>query len=444
MEAAETFRDERSRAGSMTLLRELADLERGDRRAVSRRRFGDMISAASSPTLRRVQKLTSSQYLPLREFDLVTNALNFSTLDCHVIGGCDVYTTKAAGGDKKLYKDIENSLESQYESLVRLSASLSPPRRTSSDDGNRSDRSRRGRSAGIPDVNLSRASPFGSLSKLSARRTYAYLIATLNASNPDYDFSHTLRPSDFRKKFNLQHLKNDVDSTLQNLRPRHHGYLSNGYLAPPSSMQRGSNASAPVVNSGGGEIWSPKMWSLINKEMELSKCQMYTYTPDDDPFDGEEGALWSNHYFFFHKDKKRVCYLYFRALSIISHSPVYAPAYLQRPQLRKASGISFGEGASKRASYWLGSNAFQGSTIDAEGYGDDDDDEMIIEEPNDDEVEVPYMDLDEIRSDLADGYYSYDNDYDDAYLDDGWRANNRGGFGGVRGVSEDVGNCMEI
>ena len=47
-----------------------------------------------------------------------------------------MYTTKAAGSDKKLYKNIDNRLESQYESLVRLSASLSPPARSvASDDG---------------------------------------------------------------------------------------------------------------------------------------------------------------------------------------------------------------------------------------------------------------------------------------------------------------------
>ena len=46
--------------------------------------------------------------------------------------------------------ELENSLESQYESLVRLSNSLSPPYRTASDDGRGSERDgsrgRRGRS----------------------------------------------------------------------------------------------------------------------------------------------------------------------------------------------------------------------------------------------------------------------------------------------------------
>jgi hypothetical protein len=60
------------------------------------------------------------KFLPLREFDEVTTALNFETPDCHVIGGCDLYTTKAAGSDKKLYRNIENSLESQVRSRLSL------------------------------------------------------------------------------------------------------------------------------------------------------------------------------------------------------------------------------------------------------------------------------------------------------------------------------------
>ena len=387
-----------------------------------------------------------SQYLPLRDFNTVTNALNFSTPDCHVIGGCDVYTTKAAGGDKKLYKNIENSLESQYESLVRFSASLSPPYQTASDDDKGSEkdgsRSKRGRSLGVPEIDLSRSSPFGPLSQITARRTFAYLIATLNASHPDYDFSHTLRPSDFRKERSLRAIMQNIDSTLQNLRPRQHAFASNAYLAPPSIFL----PTAPPLAGAGNEIWSPKMWTMIDKEMGLRQCEKYTYAPDDDPFDGEEGAIWSMHYFFFNKEKKRVCYLYLRGLSVISHSPVNAPAHL-RPKLveRKASSVSVGEGAGKRASYWLGNRVAQ-DEISTESYGDDDDDdEMVIAEPDDDEVdEVLYMDLDDLRGDLADGFYGYDaaddNDVDaDGFLDEGWQRQRR-----VRGVSEEIGACMEI
>jgi len=66
---------------------------------------------------------------------------------------------KAAGSDKKLYKQIE----------IKYDPSHSPP---DDDDGFRYI-----------------ISPFGPLDQPASRRTLFYLIGTLNASFPDYDFS---------------------------------------------------------------------------------------------------------------------------------------------------------------------------------------------------------------------------------------------------------------
>lgn len=391
---------------------------------------------------RAPQLANNAQYLPLRNFGAITNALNFSTPDYHVIGGCDVYTTKAAGGDKKLYKSIEESLESQYESLVRLSASLSPPRRRDSDEdkgSRKGNNSKRGASVGVPEIMLSRASPFGPLSQISARRTFAYLIATLNASHPDYDFSHILRPDDFRKQRSLRGIMQNVDTTLINLRPRAQAAIASGnFLAPPTTR-----SSFGVT---GAEVWSPKMWDLIDKEMGLRSCEKYSYAPEDDPFDDDEGCIWSMHYFFFNKERRRVCYLYLRGLSVISHSPVHVPSFYPvrghaaKRRMRKASSVAVGEGAGKRASYWLGTRASVGGGLDMSGYDDDDDDEMVLAGPDDDEVDaVPYMDLDDIRSDLAQGFFSCDAE-DDGWADEGWQPS----ASRVRGVSEGVAEMMEL
>ncbi|KAL9042466.1 MAG: hypothetical protein Q9214_003771, partial [Letrouitia sp. 1 TL-2023] len=240
-------------------------------------------------------------YLPLPDFEEVTDALNFSTADCHVVGGCDLYTTKAATADKKLYKSIENTLESQYASLLSFSASLSASQAAS---------------AG-PTINLSRSSPFGPLSQISARRTFAYLIATLNASHPDYDFSHLLRPSDFRHEKNVRHVINTLDSTLHNLRPH-----SMSFSLPPVQYSV-SRQSMPACATAAAidPHWSPRKWHLIDKEMSLRDCSVYAYVPEEDPYDGEEGALWRFDYFFFNKHRKRVCYLYLRGFSLFSHNP---------------------------------------------------------------------------------------------------------------------------
>lgn len=179
----------------------------------------------------------------------MTSAINFDTADCHVIGACDLYTTKAAGTDKKLYKAIETSLESQHESLVRLSESLSPP------------------NAELFSLNLSRPSPFGPLSESRSRRTFAYLIATLNASHPDYDFSNILRASDFRKERSLRRVMNIIDDTLYNLRPRPAGAL----LAIPTGW-KSTTALGGAQTPGGSQTWGPKMWRAIDKEMALREC----------------------------------------------------------------------------------------------------------------------------------------------------------------------------
>lgn len=332
------------------------------------------------------------KFLPLREFDDVTSALNFNTPDCHVLGGCDLYTTKAAGSDKKLYRTIENSLESQYESLLRLSASLSPPECPAPSS-----------------LDLSRASPFGPLSQVSSRRTFAYLIATLNASHPDYDFSHILRPTDFRRERSLKTVMNNIDSTLYNLRPSPSVALdipthADGSSPPPASQS-----------------WGPRMWTLIDKEMSLKECSVYCWSPEDSEWDGEEGAIWSLNYFFFNKTRKRVAYFYIRGIPVMTHSPRLGFAK------RSASGMTGEATASKRARYWLGDKADS-----ATGMPDEDDNIpsnwMLNEEfdLNDGSDYISDPDLDE-----------YDDEADDEYDDQDLKAP-------VRGVSEEVAEDMEI
>ncbi|KAH9220853.1 mitogen-activated protein kinase-like protein MAF1 [Leptodontidium sp. 2 PMI_412] len=340
------------------------------------------------------------KFLPLRDFDDVTSALNFDTPDCHVIGGCDLYTTKAAGSDKKLYRNIDRSLESQYESLLRLSASVSPPE-----------------GSGPSPLNLSRSSPFGPLSQVSSRRTFAYLIATLNASHPDYDFSHILRPADFRKERSLKAVINTIDSTLYNLRPSS-GMMT---LQVPSQISY-TTASSPSPTS---QAWGPQMWSLVDKEMNLKECTVYCWAPPDEPFDGEEASIWSLNYFFFNKEKKRVAYLYVRGVPVMTHSP------RQRSHMPKRSASGYDSGANKRAKYWLGDQA--ANVTNEEDVEDDGDVTMWSNE-------------DETTPDDNDALFDGDDfcdDYDDeADADD--ESDEQDCKGPVRGVSEDIAASMDI
>jgi hypothetical protein len=323
----------------------------------------------------------------------VTSALNFDTADCHVIGGCDLYTTKAAGADKKLYKNIESSLESQYESLVKLGASLS---------GDNA-------SAAAMSLNLSRSSPFGPLSQISSRRTYAYLIATLNASHPDYDFSHLLRPTDFKRERSLKTVMNTLDTTLYNLRPR----PSSTYLNVPNDAWLSTASSACPPSSS--HAWGPRMWKLIDKEMTLRECSIYRYTPEEDPYEGEDGAIWSYNYFFFNKVRKRVCYIYLRGISIMSHSPS------EKTPIKSKRAIDDGwttpdAGATKRARYWLG----DGVDVKVRNRWSDDEDE--------EEEEEVVRQLDDPAYVLSD-------------VEERLRSRSKST---VRGISEDIAEAMEV
>lgn len=345
------------------------------------------------------------QFVPNRDFDNVTSALNFSTPDLHVIGGCDLYTTKAAGGDKKLYKNIENGLEAQYQNNLMFSNSLSPPQANLL----------------APSLNLSRSSPFGNLGQTSSRRTYAYLIATLNASHPDYDFSHVLRPSDFKRERSLRAVMDKLDTTLYNLRPR---------SATPALSVDGQTPSS----ASSGFTWGPRTWRLIDQQMRLKECTIYRYAPDDyDLFEeDEEGAIWSMNYFFFNKALKRVCYLYLRGLSVLSQSPSRAPLTPVRSTKRFADGESDGWltpdlGARKRARYWLG---------DRDG------------------VDVAEQDVDEhengqngnsFTSDIPRAKRPLVDEHDDYILsDEDARSARSCSKSTVRGVSEDIAEAMEV
>ncbi|KAJ5644116.1 Repressor of RNA polymerase III transcription maf1 [Penicillium longicatenatum] len=269
-------------------------------------------------------------FLPLPEFEDVTGSLNFDTADCHIVGACDLYTTKAARSDRKLYNHIEQSLEAQYESILRLSASLSPPNAHDAAEA----------------LNLSRSSPFGPLSEHSSRRTFAYLIATLNASHPDYDFSNVLRPTDFRRERHLKRVMNTVNSTLYNLRPRESIDLS------PSS---------PATLSGSynsGYAWGPRMWRIMDEHMSLKECSVYSYSPDEDASDSDDGAIWSLHYFFFNPLRKRVCYIHLRAIPILSHTPPEEGVATPTGKRTFDDGYLTPDlSSSKRTRYWLGPRA---------------------------------------------------------------------------------------
>jgi len=195
------------------------------------------------------------KYLDVPSFLGINTLLdNIDTGDCILNGRLEAYSCKNAGSDKKLYKEIEHQ-------FVELSKS---PKAT--------------------EVDLS-FSPFGPLTASASRKTFIYLIATLNASYYDYDFSNAT-PEQFRKEPNRHMIMNTINTTLAGVVPDY-------------------NASV-----------KDQLWSAIDLEVDLAKADIYCYVSDltSDPLT-EDGVIWSFNYFFYNKALKRIIFFKCRSVS---------------------------------------------------------------------------------------------------------------------------------
>ncbi|ODV92228.1 hypothetical protein CANCADRAFT_14423, partial [Tortispora caseinolytica NRRL Y-17796] len=127
------------------------------------------------------------------------------------------------------------------------------------------------------------SSPFGPLDQVSSRRTFAYLIAVLNASHPDHDFS-TLRPVDFKRERNVSQVINAFNNALFGL----------GMPVPPT------------------------LWDIVDDHIDLKESAIYSYQPSASFLADEPSTLWSMMWFFFNKRRKRVAYIYLKTVRLHS------------------------------------------------------------------------------------------------------------------------------
>ncbi|KAJ1937753.1 RNA polymerase III-inhibiting protein maf1, partial [Linderina macrospora] len=165
---------------------------------------------------------------------------------------------KAAGTDKKLYKYLEN----KYQEDLEEAKSLSPEQ------------------SSLTNI----ISPFGPLTQSASRKTLFYLIGTLNASFPDYDFS-SLSANQFVKEPSTNYTIKSINTTLIN-------------VGCPAGLR------------------TSRMWDVIDNIINIDECDIYTYTPDaeSDPYE-EDGPVWSFNYFFFNKRMKRIVFFTCRCVS---------------------------------------------------------------------------------------------------------------------------------
>ncbi|KAJ3113026.1 RNA polymerase III-inhibiting protein maf1, partial [Nowakowskiella sp. JEL0407] len=174
--------------------------------------------------------------------------------DCRVFGRIEAYSCKDAGQDRKLRQYIDSkylptnedtfgkSIDSNSSARQRRRSGMSPPTiqppisspPTTTMSGSRYSNSHGGASGYLgssfglstsfagksfeSDEYESRiaVSPFGPLSESTSRKTLFYLLATLNAAFPDYDFSD-VKPEFFCKIPTFSIIINTINTTLFNL-----------------------------------------------------------------------------------------------------------------------------------------------------------------------------------------------------------------------------------
>lgn len=326
---------------------------------------------------------------------MVNQALTFNTTDMHIQGTCDLFTTKPIGADRKLYKtlnklynptnehdvDMDNNdssnakterqdsnssvhtnsnsidceLNEQFVQLKKRSFSYSYSNSSPLQQKLQTEHKSRSKSFTSPPPpgaialpnSVGNDSPFGPLSQPSSRKLFGYLIAILNSTYPDHDFS-TIEPSHFSLLGSSSDLMSKVNNFLISL------------------------------GKSTGLTW---VWETINRHIELDNSICFQFEPQESFLDDFPGVIWCNMYFMFNKKKKRVAFLYFLATANDSNNTSVT-------QLRRNSKIGTldeerGNTTADAEEYDL-RNDPQGEPIYEDVF---DDEEEVVEEEDEEEEE---------------------------------------------------------
>ncbi|KAJ3104202.1 RNA polymerase III-inhibiting protein maf1 [Phlyctochytrium planicorne] len=227
------------------------------------------------------------KYLEYESLEEINTALScVDTGDMRVFGRLEAYSCKNTSDDRKLKMHIEHKKYDELEvgSPEHGSFSLRSP-----------------------------VSPFGPLAQPTSKKTLFYLLATLNAAFPDYDFSD-IKPEAFIKIPSVGMVANHINSTL---------------------FAMGNDGFAQVVNS--------KIWMAVDEIVQVKECDIYSFTPDPDVEpDAEEGNLWSFYYFFFNRKLKRVLFFTARAVSFMAQNRFESSAsFVMDEDMGSEAGLSF-------------------------------------------------------------------------------------------------------
>jgi len=133
-------------------------------------------------------------------------------------------------------------------------------------------------------------SPLGQPSSAASLKLLVDLIATLNATYPDYDFSD-VRPDEFDHDNSAQAAINTINNLV----------LSRMEQSMPGFQK--------------------EFWQIVDEIMELDKCEVYIYNPDPESDVFSVGRVWSLVYFFFNKKANRMLFFHASATNKLHTSP---------------------------------------------------------------------------------------------------------------------------
>lgn len=176
-------------------------------------------------------------------------------------------------------------------------------------------------------------SPFGPLKSVATRKTFAYLIAILNITYPDHDFS-SLQPTtdNFHKIEQLETLRHEFNNILTSLGKKEEVLnwvwdTINMYMdilpstSPTLAAQYdGGSRKGSFANGYSG---SPK-----NNDGAMSPLdngvRIYEFQPSDlsilEDMNFPHQTMWLRYWFIYNKKKKRVCFIYLSALNHMHRS----------------------------------------------------------------------------------------------------------------------------
>ncbi|KAM9952832.1 hypothetical protein ACTFIR_007888 [Dictyostelium discoideum] len=189
--------------------------------------------------------------------------------DALLMGELEAYSCKMAGSDKKIYRSLDKELEelsNANSGAMNITNNSNNNNTNDNSNGSSSNNNNNNNTLSVsmnspsPTSNIS-VSPFGPMSNSTSRKTMIYLIQLLNLSFPDYDFTDS-KPEQFQKEPSLNLVINSINANLA-------GYIKDYYSE-----------------------FEAKLWSTLESEISLQKCEIYLYKPENgDPFT-ENGVLY--------------------------------------------------------------------------------------------------------------------------------------------------------